>query len=70
MRSPVALPVALTNWPAAQLRHVVHDALLAAALNDPVAHALQMRLVTAEPAVLTNCPVPQVAQAVHGLAGL
>jgi hypothetical protein len=36
VRSLVALPVALTNWPAVQLRHVVHDALLLAALKEPV----------------------------------
>jgi hypothetical protein len=65
----VALPVTLTNCPAVHFCHAVQDALLVVALNEPAAQALQMRFVTAEPAVPTNCPVPQLAQATHGLAG-
>jgi len=66
----VALPATLTNCPAVQPVHGVHEATLLAVLNVPATHALQTRLATAVPATLTNCPAAQLVQPTQGLAGL
>ena len=69
VRLDIALPTALTNWLAGQLRHSAQEAALALVLNEPGSHALHARLTVGEPAVLTNWPAPQLAQFTHGVAG-
>ena len=48
-RSLVAEPEALTPEPAEQVLHLVQLALFSASLNEPAAHALQVRSAVADP---------------------
>jgi hypothetical protein len=69
-RSFTGPPATLTNCPAEQSTHLVHEVASSVELKVPASQALHTRLVTAVPFVASYAPSPQGVQAAQGLAGL
>jgi hypothetical protein len=65
VRSRLAVPVIVTNEPAAQSVHALHVDAFAALVNVPDAQAAQVRSAVLLPADTTRWPATQSLHAVH-----
>lgn len=69
-RLAVALGGVLTNEPALQSLHPVHESELTSVLYSPLAQVEQVRSVVVVPLAVTNVPAAQLVQATHAVAAL